>query len=240
MNSKTSLLHRAAAACAFAGAVAIAAPVHANQLDTTGWLNGFVPETTHRGANNQNVNAGGFTGTYHTVLPPAAVPITFWCFDLDHTFNLGMSYPDYSPMTLSGALATQLAQLFQEASGAAASFNIFSAAFQLAIWELEYDSGNLDVTMGSGFSATGGGANGTAARSQANMWLANLGSYTGAGWTITELVSGSGHQNFIVGNLPPDECCKNVPEPPVLPLVLAALGAVALVGSRRRRNTRGG
>ena len=235
MRNISTLLHRTIAACAIAGALCLSAPAAANTLQTTVWLNGSVALTTHRGATAQNVAAGGFTGIWNTT-----TPITFWCFDLDHFFSVGSTYTDYTASPLGGGVATQLARLFEEAFGSAGASAVNSAAFQLAVWEIEYDGGSLDVTAGSGFSATGGGANGTAARAQANAWLANLGSYTGASWSISQLLSAT-HQDFIVGNLPPSKCCKNdVPEPPVLPLVLAAMGAVAMVESRRRLRSRGG
>ena len=61
-------------------------------------------------------------------------------------------------------------------------------------------------------------------------------------WPLLEKESlRDAQKDFIVGNLPPSKCCKNdVPEPPVLPLVLAAMGAVAMVESRRRLRSRGG
>jgi hypothetical protein len=218
------------------GALAIGATAHANTLDTTGWLNGSIGMTVHQGSLTQNVAAGGFTGVWHSGTPDVATPITFWCYELTQYFNPGTSYPNYTASPLAGA--TQLAQLFQEAFGSAASSRINSAAFQLAVWELEYDSGNLNVNdTASGFYATGGGADGAAARTQANTWLLGLGSP--GTWSITRL-SNTIHQDFITGGDLPGACCKRtVPEPPVLPLVLAAMGAAALIESRRRLRSRG-
>jgi hypothetical protein len=235
MPSIAKILKRATATCAVMGAVAMGATAHANTLDTTGWLNGSVSMTVHQGSLTQGVSAGGFTGVWHSGTPDVATPITFWCYELTQYFNPGTSYPNYTASPLSGA--TLIAELFQEAYGAAASSRINSAAFQLAVWELEYDSGSLDVNTGAGFNATGGGADGIAARMQANTWLAGLGS---AGtWSITRL-SNTVHQDFITGGDLPGACCKRtVPEPPVLPLILVAMGAAALVESRRRLRSRG-
>jgi hypothetical protein len=232
------LLQRATAVIAMAGALAFGPAAHANTLDTSTWLNGFINLSVHRSGGNQAVSAGGFTGTWHSGTPDVATPIAFWCFELGQDFHLGSSYPNYNPSSLGGTVGTRIAQLYEEAFGSAASSTINSAAFQLAVWEIEYDT-DLNVLTGSGFNSTGGGASGDAARTQANIWLTGLGGFTGSTWAITRL-SNTERQDFIVGNLPPEKCCKNdVPEPPVLPLVLAAMGAVALIESRRRLRSRG-
>ena len=242
MRSIATFLQRATAACAVAGALAIGgATAHANTLDTTGFLNGSVGLTVHQGALTEAVAAGGFTGKWHSGgTPDVLSPITFWCFELTQYFNPGTSYPGYTASALGGTVASRIVQLFHEAFGAAGTSSTNSAAFQLAIWEIEYESsGSYDVTTGSGFYATGSGANFTTARDQANYWLAHLNDYSGDGLTIA-LLHNSEHQDFITSGLPPSACCKrDVPEPPVLPLVLAAMGAAALVESRRRLRTRG-
>jgi len=235
MPAIAKILKRATASCAVIGAVAIGSTAYANTLDTTGWLNGNITMTVHQGSLTENVYVGGFTGVWHSGTPDVATPISFWCYELTQYFNPGTSYPNYTAAPLSGA--TLIAELFNEAYAFAASSRIRSAAFQLAVWELEYDSGNLDVNAGTGFYATGGGADGIAARQQANAWLLGLGSP--GTWSITRL-SNTQHQDFITGGDLPGACCKGtVPEPPVLPLVLVAMGAAALVESRRRLSSRG-
>lgn len=246
MRSIATMLHRATAACAVVGALAIGGTAHANTLDTTGSLAGSVGLTVHQGALTQNVAAGGFTGTWHSGgTPDVLSPITFWCFELTQYFSPGTSYPGYTASALGGAVASRIVQLFHEAFGAADDSATNSAAFQLAIWEIEYESSGLadvslyNVSSGTGFYATGSGVNFTAARNQANTWLAGLDAYSGSGLTIA-LLHNSEHQDFISSGLPPSACCKrDVPEPPVLPLVLAAMGAAALVESRRRLRSRG-
>jgi hypothetical protein len=231
-------LQRAAAACAVVSALALGGAAHANTLDATAWLNGSINLDLHRNGGTQNVNAGGFTGMWHSGGSPDIVSsIAFWCFELDQNFNLGVSYPNYTPSHLGGTIGAQLARLFQEAFSAAATTTVNSVAFQLAVWELEYDPLSLDVNSGS-FTVTGGAQPGMAARTQANTWLTGLTNYSGANWSITQL-SHYQRQDFIVGNIPPSECCNRVPEPPVLPLVLAGIGAVALIESRRRLRSRG-
>jgi hypothetical protein len=241
MRSIANMLHRATAACAVVGALALGGTAHANTLDTTGFLNGSVGLTVHQGSLTENVSAGGFTGKWHSGgTPDVLSPITFWCFELTQYFSPGTSYPGYTASALGGGAVSRIVQLFQEAFSLADDSSTNSAAFQLAIWEIEYESSGIyDVTSGAGFYATGSGANFTAARDQANTWLTHLNDYSGTGLTIA-LLSNSSHQDFITAGLPPSACCKReIPEPPLLPLVLAAMGAAALVESRRRLRSRG-
>ena len=235
MRSMSSVLNRAAAACAVIGALACGSTAQANTLDTTGWLHGSLAETVHQGALTENVAAGGFTGVWHSgTTPDVLTPITFWCFELAQYFSPGTSYTGYTASALVSPATTELAQLFEEAFAFAGTSTVYSAAFQLAIWDIEYDSGNRNVNSGAGFYATGGSADSALARTQANVWLAHLDDYTGAGWAFTRL-SNTRHQDFIVGNMPPAACCtRELPEPPVLPLLMAAMGVLALVESRRR------
>ena len=235
MRSMSSVLNRAAAACAVIGALACGSTAQANTLDTTGWLHGSLAETVHQGALTENVAAGGFTGVWHSdTTPDVLTPITFWCFELAQYFSPGTSYTGYTASALVSPATTELAQLFEEAFALAGTSSVYSAAFQLAIWDIEYDSGNRNVNSGAGFYATGGSADSALARTQANVWLAHLDDFTGAGWAFTRL-SNTRHQDFIVGNMPPAACCtRELPEPPALPLLMAAMGVLALVESRRR------
>ena len=237
MRTIAKIFNRAAASCAILGALALGPAAHANTLDTTGWLHGSIVETVHQNALTETVNTGGFTGVWHSGgAPDVLTPITFWCFELTQYFSPGTSYTGYTAAALVSPVATQLAQLFEEAFPLASTSAINSAAFQLAIWELEYDSSSLNVNTGAPFYATGGDPDGTSARNTANMWLQHLGNYTGAAWTITRL-SNTQHQDFIVGNMQPT--LRQLPEPPMLPLLLTAMGAAALLESRRRLRTRG-
>lgn len=220
-----ALLFRSIAACAATAALTLAVPAGATPLTNTTWLVGSGEGVTvHRGANTQSVPAGGFQGDF------GANHIEFWCFDLDHTFSLGTPY-DYIATAFTGALATRVAQLF-EAGGDRGSDADHSAGFQLALWNVLYDS---DTTLSSGSFTATGPANAIA---DANTYLANMGSHSGATITLSLLNSTDRppHQGFITPNSVP----LQVPEPPAMPLVLTALVALALVEMRRRMRARGG
>ena len=229
----SALLYRTLASCAVAGALSFAAPANATLLSNTAWL-APPPESFHITwvGHTPAVNpaaTGGFTGNF------GGNPITFWCFDLLHTFSLGTSY-QYNAVQLVNGIANELSALLNvaNANGGYGGDNVHSAAFQLAIWNLEYD-GDLSLTTGN-FSVTGD-AN---AINLANSWLSHIGDaqYQSPTNAVIELTNET-HQNFITFNNVPHECCRTVPEPPVLPLVLTAIGAVALVETRRRMRVRG-
>jgi hypothetical protein len=224
--SPKALISRIAAGCAFAASLALTGPVQATSLQTTGWL---APPPLSFGVHrtvggNQNVQAGGFNGIWDNT-----TPIVFWCFDLDHFFSLGNTY-DYTASALGGSIADTLARLFNEAYGSAGASNVNSAAFQLAIWNILYDS-DSSVSNGQGsFYATSGNA---AAIAQANTWLQNLAA-DGGSYSITYLHSNAHpeSQNFItVSRIP-----RLVPEPPMLALLALALGAIVLLQGRRVRS----
>jgi hypothetical protein len=231
-----ALVSRSLASCAVAGALALAAPASATTLSNTAWLvppggeSYTISWVGHTPAVNP-ASVGGFTGLF------GGNPITFWCFDLLHTFSLGTSYDYVAVGPMSGTLATQLSELLNvaNANGGYAADRDHSAAFQLAIWNLEYDS---DLTLAGGnFSVSAG-----AARTLADTWLGLLSDplYANPTNSVFQLNSTSRdpqHQNFITFSTVPPEL---VPEPPVLPLVLTAFGVIALIEMRRRMRARGG
>jgi hypothetical protein len=233
-----ALLSRTLASCAVVGALALAAPAQATTLTNTAWL-APPPESFqitwvgHTPVVNPAAT-GGFTGDF------GGNPIVFWCFDLLHTFSLGGNSYQYNAVQLTGNLANELSALLNVANndGGFGANNVHSAAFQLAIWNLEYDS---DLTLSGGnFSVTGD----SNAINLANTWLSHINDqqYQNPSNLVIALNSTdrTQHQNFITFNNVPHECCQNAPEPPILPLVLTAIGAFALVETRRRMRVRGG
>ena len=209
-----------------AGAVALSViPVaHATSLIGTGYSavgSGPVSVT----APSVSTNAGSFVGTWN------GLPITFWCFELTQFFNFGVEYTDY---TESPASNPDLARLFEEVGGAAGATSslVNSVAFQLAVWEIRYETTtlpNYNLTAGTptsgNFFATSADP---AAVAQANTWLQNLpltSSYT------VSLLHSESEQDFVYGTRPPLR--QNLPEPSPLPLL--ALGVAAMMFSIRRR-----
>jgi len=232
-----SRLQRSLAGCAVAALLGFSASAAATPLHNTGWLAGSPGPSYHIDAAPvtpifPSVSTGGFTGTF------GLAPIVYWCFDLTHSFSL-MSTNDYVASLLgSGTTATRLSELFNVASANGGFTSLTnSAAFQLAIWNIEYDS---DALVESGTFAVSGGS---AAINLADSWLGLLSNPTYANPTnaVIRLDSTDNpqHQNFITFSTIPNCCGRTVPEPPMLPLVLTVAGLAVLVQTRRRTRVGG-
>jgi hypothetical protein len=162
-------------------------------------------------------SAGGFKGTW------LGDPIIFWCVELDQFFSFGQNYT-YSPSLPSSALFTLLGKLFTEAEGASLSDTKHSAAFQLAIWEIVYDSGDLKLDAGSFKVINNFGHADTVALAQ--QWLDGLaGTQDNAD---VYFLSNAAHQDFITTHQVTELRTGELPEPPALALLGMALAAGCL------------
>jgi len=166
-------------------------------------------------------DAGGFKGTWN------ATPIIFWCIELTQTFSFGAHYTTYTPSAASNAL---LSQLFTAAYAGALSSTQNSAAFQLAIWEIIYDGGDLNLS-GGGFKVLDNKGNGaTVATAQGFLNSVLAASPTYNLFFLTE----ANHQDFVTANLIPTTTTR-VPEPGSLALIAIALIAAGFVRARSAR-----
>ena len=209
-----------------AGAVALSVipVVRATSLIGTGY-SAVGSDPVSVTAPDVSTGAGSFVGTWN------GLPITFWCFELTQYFYFGVEYTDY---TESPASNPDLARLFEEVGGAAGATStlVKSVAFQLAIWEIRYETTTLpNYNLTPGISASGNfyatSAN-AAAVAQANTWLQNL--PLTSSYSVSFLHSGN-EQDFVYGTRPPLR--QNLPEPSPLPLL--GLGVAAMMFSIRRR-----
>jgi len=160
-------------------------------------------------------NAGAFKGTW------GGDPIIFWCIELDQYFSFGQDYT-YKASLPNNALFSLLGKLFTETQGSELSDTKHSAAFQLAIWEIVYDSGNLKLDSGS-FKVTNDYLHPETVE-LAQEWLDGLAG--GKDKYDVYLLSNDAHQNFITTHqVTPPPPPAELPEPPVLALLGIALGA---------------
>jgi hypothetical protein len=173
---------------------------------------------------NGNFGAGGFYGTWDPGGGPV-LPFYFWCIQLDQYFSPGTTYTD-EYVAIDEGTNNKFSALFTLVGGslAALSSTERSAAFQLAVWDIQYDGGD-GLGVGA-FRVTGGDA---AAINDANTWLSALG--TSGTFDVIKFYSRE-RQDFIGDRGPP----QLAPEPSTLPLLL--LGSSALALALRRRGAR--
>ena len=213
-SARRAVLTLAAGAALCVAPLSVAGPV-AVDLTATGFANGSqsfdvtAPTAT-------NVPTGAFTGTLD------GNPIVFFCFELTQYFSFGPATLAYEDSILpSGPQYTALSELFTEGFASVLSPNPVSnsAGFQLAIWEILYDSPPSSLNDGS-FYVTNDHGN-TTAVTRANTLLAGL-SGSQALYTI-HLLHNEDSQDFIYG-VPPLQ--QQIPEPAPLLLIGAALVAM--------------
>ncbi len=214
MSSKTQIKRSIFGIAIFAALVL--APIAKADFQPTGYAAGSQQFGLSIGG---SPNAGGFSGLWN------GSPITFWCIELTQYFSFGSHYT-YGVSQPNNATFTLLGKLFTEAYGMALLDSTHSAAFQLAIWEIVYDSGSLQ--LGSGAFSVLNNYGHPATVSLAQTWLNGLAA-TSNSYTLYQL-SNATHQDFITASrVPVPIGGGNVPEPAPIALLLAALLAAFAV-----------
>jgi hypothetical protein len=160
-----------------------------------------------------------------------------WCADLWQTLSFNTAYSlgagqtyTYQPSmvgyvtaarTLTQATVDDLSRLYTQAHTAIVGNSSNSAALQLAMWEVLFEtSGSYDLAAGNVFAAS------SPIRATATAWLTNLGSYS-PDYVVSGYVSTS-RQDVIV--------FAPVPEPGTYALLLAGLGMMGFIMRRRTGN----
>ena len=166
-----------------------------------------------------------YAGAFSTVLD-GGPSFASYCVDVYQTISFGSTYTDYVPVggshLFDNANAyTDLSKLFGIAGGLVDDA-VTSAAFQIAVWEIAYETGGTyDLSSGSAMFS-GGSAASSGSLLLASTWLDELKS-AGPGPTVSVLESAT-HQDLIYAP---------VPEPSTFALMAFGLLAVAALARRR-------
>jgi hypothetical protein len=173
------------------------------------------------------------------------------------TFEVGRTYSEYNVVDFSAPKANLLAKLWTlhgndvQTDSSSDNKSRDAAAFQLAAWEVIYDSTPYEVKNSGGanppaiFSAIGSS---NATKTQADQWLTQALGYAGpVSYKVQDLVSTSstrtveindhqvvqpaaGHTDFLLATQIP------VPEPSGMLLMATGVLALTFVGRRRLRD----
>jgi len=168
------------------------------------------------------VNAGGFA----TILNGNPSFVSY-CVDLYQHIAFGTLYPEYTAPGTTHLFANNraygdLGRLYAHAG--VVDTSVEEAAFQIAVWEIAYETAPGDYALGSGAASFSGGSAAGGALDLAATWLAGLGD--GAGRSIGVIESAE-HQDVIFAP---------VPEPSTYMLMLAGLLATVEISRRKRKH----
>ena len=211
---------------ALACAVFAAAEARADDVTFTGFAHGSetvafsltAPNAVASGA----VNAGGFA----TILNGGPSFVSY-CVDLYQHIAFGTLYPEYGAPGTSHVFANSrayadLGRLY--ANAGVVDTSVEEAAFQIAVWEIAYETTLGAYSLAGGAASfSGGTADSSGALGLAATWLAGLGD--GAGRSINVIESAE-HQDVIFAP---------VPEPSTYMLMLAGLMATVEISRRKKK-----
>lgn len=206
-----------------------AAPAMADTVTISGYQWGAAPsiDTSMSGS----VGTGQFKGKHD------GIDFLTYCTDIFEYFNWNTTYTNYfvapnaSTYGFTNAQANMLGKLYTVADALVDTADE-AASFQLAIWEILYDTSYevRNIAGRGNFYVESGGNAGH--QTQANAWLAQAGALGSSQFNVVRLASvdaprmNDGSQDFIL--------VSKVPEPGTLVLMLGGLAAAGLVARRRR------
>ena len=133
------------------------------------------------------------------------------------------SYGVASLSTLGSTIASDVSKLYSQSYSSTFSNANNSAAFQLALWELAKDDGNLSTGQVKSTASTS-----TAVVAAATTMISNAKTAAaGATQYSFNLYTNAGHQDYLVASVTP------VPEPETYAMLLCGLGLIGFTARRR-------
>jgi hypothetical protein len=166
-------------------------------------------------------SAGGFLMSYN-----GAPTFEAYCVDLFQHISFGETYTDYGAPGTSHVFANShayadLGRLY--ATAGVVDNSVKEAAFQIAAWEIAYETQPGAYNLSNGVATfLGGSADSSGALTLASTWLGNL---TNGGHPDVVVLESEGHQDLLYAP---------VPEPETYTLFVAGLAAMTFVARRRR------
>jgi hypothetical protein len=210
-----------------------AAQARADNVSFAGFANGS--KTVDIVLGNPNVprsisaQAGGFSVSLN-----GGPSFVTYCIDLYEYISFGPTFTDYTLVTgaahafANASAAADIGKLYAENN--AVNSAVAQAAFQIAIWEIAYETSGT-YSLGSGTAKfSGGTANTSGALGLASSWLGTLATTTNNAYAVSTLdsVGNPGHQDQVFA--------APVPEPSTYALM--AGGLLCMGAFARRRSSR--
>jgi len=198
---------------------------HAENVKFTGFKHGSNTVTVTLAGPNAPVTKTVSAGGFNTILNGGPSFETY-CVDVYQTIAFNTLYPEYvhaSPhLFTNGNAYADLGRLY--ATAGVVDTAVEEAAFQIAVWEIAYETTGVAYSLASGAASFAGGTAATSgALALATSWLTHL---AGSGTAVSVLDSRL-HQDVILAP---------IPEPEIV--LLMATGLLGVAGAARKRRLR--
>ncbi len=210
--------------CAAALALAGVSQAQAASAVFSGFAHGSESVNFTLSGANDPVSGAGSAGGFLTSLNGGSSFETY-CVDLYQHIGFGETYTDYTLSNTTHTFVnsrayTDLGRLY--ATAGAITDSVHEAAFQIAVWEIAYETASIYNLASGSAMFSGGSADSSGALTLASGWLSSLTSGAHPGIAVLDSRE---HQDMIYAP---------VPEPETYALMLGGLAAVGFVARRRR------
>ncbi|MFW2830132.1 PEPxxWA-CTERM sorting domain-containing protein [Sphingomonas sp. ID0503] len=182
----------------------------------------------------RSVNAGQFLLTGKDLDTNAAVSLKTFCIDIFNTLKTG-TFTRTDDVNVGGQYAAKQDQVMALLGNVSITSADTSAAVQLAVWEIAYETSTTKYSLSDGwFSASGSSL--SAAKTLANGYLSKVtkGDWKALANTQLNSLTADGNQDQIWLGTRPPQAPGAVPEPASWAMMIAGFGLIG--GAMRRRS----